>query len=506
MVNNISTAELYRQYKASFQKIADIKFAAAVLQWDQETYMPIKSALTRARQTATLAEMAHLLFTKAKTGELLEALYERDDLRDNERKNIELSLYDYNKGKKLPAAFVRQLSETTSQSYQSWIEARKANSFDLFEKDLDLMIRLKKQEAELLGYEEHPYNALLNEYERGSTVAFLDKTFNSLREPLRGLLNKINNQPDVDDSFLNQYFDPKQQWDFGIALIKDLGFDFDAGRQDISEHPFTTNFSCNDVRLTTRIDENDLGNMTWSCIHEAGHGLYEQGLPEEEYGLPLGEYASLSIHESQSRLWENNVGRSEGFWHYYHASLQKWFPAQFQNLQKRDLYRGINKVQPTLIRTEADELTYHFHVIIRYEMEKLLLEGSLKTKDIPAYWNEQYQNYLGVKVPDDKRGCLQDVHWSHGGFGYFPTYSLGSLYAAQFFNAAKKQIPLLEQEITKGTIDSLLKWLRTNIHCHGRRFSGTQLCEHITGEALNIQYFLDYAEKKYSDIYELVIS
>ncbi len=503
MVNSISTTELYRQYKASLQKIADIKYAAAVLQWDQETYMPVKSASTRAQQTATLAEMAHTLFTDAKTGDLLEALYNRDDLKDNERKNVELSLYDYNKGKKLPAEFVRLLSETTSQSYQSWIEARKANSFHVFEKDLDLMIQLKKQEAELLGYEEHPYNALLNEFERGSTVAFIDTIFNSLRQPLRLLLERLNKQPAVDDSLLHQYFDPKEQWNFGIELIKNLGFDFDAGRQDISEHPFTTNFSCNDVRLTTRIDKNDLGNMTWSCIHEAGHGLYEQGLPEEEYGLPLGEYASLSIHESQSRLWENNVGRSEGFWQYHTASLKKWFPAQFQHLQTRHFYKGINKVQSTLIRTEADELTYHFHVIIRYEMEKLLLEGLLKTKDIPAYWNEQYQKYLGIEVPDDKQGCLQDVHWSHGSFGYFPTYSLGSLYAAQFFNAAKKQIPLLEQEITNGITKSLLKWLRTNIYSHGRRFSGTQLCEHITGEALNIRYFLDYTEKKYSDIYNL---
>jgi len=502
MVNKTSSTGLYRKYKASLQKIADIKYAAAVLQWDQETYMPVKSAQTRARQIATLAEMAHSLFTAGETGKLIEALYDRDDLKDDEKNNIELSLYDYKKAKKLPSLFVRQLSEITSQSYQSWIEARKANSFDLFEKDLDLMIELKRQEATLLGYEGHPYNALLNEYERGSTVAFLDKTFDSIRQPLRGLLDKIYHRPKVDDTFLHQYFDPKEQWDFGMELIKQLGFDFEAGRQDVSEHPFTTNFSSNDVRLTTRIDKNNLGNMTWSCIHEAGHGLYEQGLPEKEYGLPLGEYASLSIHESQSRLWENNVGRSEDFWQHHTASLKKWFPVQFQHLPTRDFYKGINKVQPTLIRTEADELTYHFHIIIRYELEKLLLEGLLKAKDIPAYWNEQYQNYLGIKVMDDKHGCLQDVHWSHGSFGYFPTYSLGSLYAAQFFNAAKKQIPLLEQEIKSGNTSSLLKWLRTNIHCHGRKFSATQLCEHITGEALDIRYFLDYAGKKYSDIYK----
>jgi carboxypeptidase Taq len=502
MVNNISTKELYRQYKASLQKIADIKYAAAVLQWDQETYMPVKSAKTRAQQIATLAEMAHSLFIDAKTTGLLEALLSRSDLRDNERRNVELSLYDYNRAKKLPSAFVRQLSETTSQSYQSWIAARQSNSFAVFEKDLDLMIGLKKQEADLLGYEDHPYNALLNEYERGSTVAFLDKTFSSLRPPLREILDKIKNGPEVNNQFLHQYFNPKDQWNFGMELIKSLGFDFDAGRQDISEHPFTTNFSADDVRITTRISDNDLGNMTWSCIHETGHALYEQGLPEDEYGLPLGEFASLSIHESQSRLWENNVGRSEDFWYYHGPSLKKWFPEQFKNLTNRDFYKGINKVQSTFIRTEADEITYHFHVMIRYEMEKLLIEGSLKTTEIPGYWNDQYYKHLGIKVTDDKNGCLQDVHWSHGSFGYFPTYSLGSLYAAQFFNAAKKQVPLLEREIRSGDTTTLLKWLRTNIHCYGRRFSGTELCEHITGEALNIKYFIDYTNKKYADIYD----
>ncbi|MEO5997230.1 MAG: carboxypeptidase M32 [Chitinophagaceae bacterium] len=501
MVNTTSTRELYRQYKASLQKIADIKYSAAVLEWDQETYMPIKSAPTRAQQIATLSEMAHSLFTNEKTGDLLQELNQRNDLEENEKINVELSLYDYSKWKKLPAAFVRTLRETTSQGYQSWLEARKANSFSFFEKDLDLIIQLKKQEADMLGYEQHPYNALLNEYERGLTVEFLNKAFISLQQPLIDLLAKINNQPPVNDEFLRQYYNPKDQWQYGMELIRKLGFDFEAGRQDISEHPFTTNFSCRDVRVTTRINENDLANMTWSSIHEIGHALYEQGLPQEEYGLPLGEYASLSIHESQSRLWENNVGRSEGFWEYHGRSLKKWFPQQLNDVQNREFYKGINKVAPSLIRTEADELTYHFHVMIRYEIEKLLLEGLLKTKDVPGYWNEQYQKYLGIKVPDDKRGCLQDVHWSHGSFGYFPTYSLGSLYAAQFFTAAQKQIPLLEQNITNGITETLLEWLRITIHRYGRRFTGAELCTHITGEVLDIRYFLDYGNKKYGDIY-----
>ena len=286
-----------------------------------------------------------------------------------------------------------------------------------------------------------------------------------------------------------------------MDLIKQLGFDFDGGRQDIAEHPFTTNFSSQDVRLTTRIDENDFSNMTWSCIHECGHGLYEQGLPATGYGLPLGEYTSLSIHESQSRLWENNVGRSLDCWRYFFPKAQACFPQSLGDISLPDFYKGINKVQPSFIRTEADELTYHFHVQVRYELEKKLIEGSLQAKDIPAWWNEHYHQLLGVVVPDDRQGCLQDVHWSHGSFGYFPTYSLGSLYAAQFFAFAQKNIPDLTMHITNGEYKPLLNWLRTCIHVHGRKFTSEELCNRITGEGLNIDFFMQYASNKYKEIY-----
>lgn len=500
MVNK-NTAELYEQYKVALQKIADLKFSAAVLQWDQETYMPVKSLTTRARQLATLTETAHNFFTEEKMGNLLEELSQRTNLNENKKRNVELSLYDFNKERKLSSEFVRSLSVAVSRSFQSWMDARRSNSFDIFEQNLNLLIQLKKAETQQLGYEGHPYNALLNEYERGCTVMLLDNTFHLIRQPLKDLITNISTQPQVNDDFLTQPFAKQQQWNFGIELIKKLGFDFEAGRQDISEHPFTTNFSSKDVRITTRIDENHFGNMTWSCLHELGHALYEQGLPEEEYGLPLSEYASLSIHESQSRLWENNVGRSEGFWKHYIQLLRPFFPGQFDNVDARSFFKGINKVQPSLIRTEADELTYHFHVMIRYELEKLLIAGELSAKDIPAYWNEQYKKYLGLEVPDDKRGCLQDVHWSHGSFGYFPTYSLGSLYAAQFFATAEKKVPSLEKDIAEGKTDELLSWLRKNVHQYGRKFTSAQLCEHITGETLNVSYFLDYATRKYRDIY-----
>ncbi|MDI3322245.1 carboxypeptidase M32 [Pinibacter soli] len=494
-------ASLYDDYREKLQQIADVRYSLAVLQWDQETYMPAKSAATRARQIATLSEVAHNMQTDSTLDTLLGKLQEDKNLSEDERKNIELSLYDINQQKKLPGSFVRQMSEAISQSYQFWLDARKQNNFRLFEESLSKLVDLKKKEANYLGYEGHLYNALLNQYERGATVSMIDPVFNNIRQPLKELIDEVGNKPQVDDHFLQQHFDKSQQWKFSMQLLKEMQFDFDAGRQDISEHPFTTNFSSEDVRLTTRIDEKDISNMTWSCIHELGHGLYEQGLPAKEYGLPLGEYASLSIHESQSRLWENNVGRSISFCKYMFPLLKSYFPTEMQKVSVDQFYRSINKVQPSLIRTEADELTYHFHVIIRYELEKKLMENSITVKDIPAYWNEQYKKYLGVDVPDDKRGCLQDVHWSHGSFGYFPTYSLGSLYAAQFFNTALSQIKDLQSEIVAGNFAPLLQWLRTNIHQYGRKFTSEQLCERVTGEPLNIDHFMKYAREKYAGIY-----
>jgi carboxypeptidase Taq len=286
-----------------------------------------------------------------------------------------------------------------------------------------------------------------------------------------------------------------------LAILKKTGFDFESGRQDISIHPFTTNFSSTDVRVTTRIDENDFSNMTWSCIHEGGHALYEQGLPAEQYGLPLGEYCSLSIHESQSRIWENNIGRGQSFWQHNFPILKTFFPQQLGNVTPRQFFKGINKVQPSLIRTEADELTYHFHVMIRYEIEKLLIEGTLAVKDIPAYWNELYKKYLGVTVPDDLRGYLQDIHWSHGSFGYFATYSTGSLYAAQLYAAIEKEHATIGEQIALGNTNTVLNWLRKNIHAKGRFHTSDELCKEATGAYLNAKYFTDYATKKYQDIY-----
>ena len=499
----MNTSNLYNEYKTALQKIADIKYASAVLQWDQETYIPPKGGQIRGRQIATLTETAHEQFTSQSFGELLKRLLDAGGLSEKEKRNVQLSWYDYQKAKKLPASFVRQLSEAVNKSFYAWLQARKENSFSIFEEPLHQIVEFKKQEAHLLGFQHHPYDALMNDYDHGLNTTVTDALFASLKPGLHSLLQKIKHAPQVDDRFLHQHFDKDKQWELGLEVLRRMHFDFEAGRQDISEHPFTTNFSSKDVRITTRIDENDFANMLWSCIHEGGHALYEQGLPADEYGLPLGEYCSLSIHESQSRLWENAVGRGLPFWQHNFPMLQQRFLKQFGAISLERFYRAINKVSPSLIRTEADELTYHFHVMIRYEIEKKLIEGSIRTSDIPQLWNALYKNDLGVDVPDDKQGCLQDVHWSHGSFGYFATYSIGSLYAAQLYATIRAQNESLEKELATGNNRPVHNWLQQHIYPFGRYYTSNELCKQATGEPLNGKYFIEHMNRKYSAIYEI---
>jgi carboxypeptidase Taq len=503
MIKTEGARELYELYRQHMRKLADVRAALALMQWDQETYMPAKGSGFRAQQVATLSEMAHELATAEKLESMLESLDGSAQLNETERKNISLTRIDFLKQKKYPAAFVRKMSETISRSFDAWNLAKKENRFTLFENELAELVQLKREETEILGYKDHPYDALMDEFERGCTVGLMDKIFENMLPKLRSLLEKIQRAKAPEDSFLFNSFDKKKQWGLGMQVIAELGFDFEAGRQDISSHPFSTSFNKFDVRITTRIDENDFSSMLFSCIHETGHALYEQGLPESEYGLPSGEYASLGIHESQSRLWENHVGRSRPFWDFNYPLVTGQFPDAFRGISKEQFYKAVNIVRPSLIRTESDELTYHFHVMIRYEIEKMLIRGELQTSDIPACWKEKYKKWLDVDVPDDTRGCLQDVHWSHGSFGYFPTYSLGSFYAAQFFAQAGKEDPLLSEKMEQGITTGLLQWLRQRIHGSGRIWNSEEICKMATGETLNVRYFLDYLLAKYDEIYEI---
>lgn len=495
------TNDLYRQYQDIRQKAADLNNAAALLGWDQETYMPIKSAPFRGRQLATLAAQAHELVTSEAYGQLLHDLSAANGLTDVQQQNVRLSLEDYEKNRKLPASFIEALTQASSNCFNAWVKARQQSDFNTYAPELDKMIALVRQQADLYGYEQHPYDALVDDYEKGMTVQLLDDVFATVKTELPKLLQQITAAPQVNDTFFNGFYPKEKQWDFSMSVLTAMGYDLAAGRQDYSEHPFTTSFAPTDVRITTRVDEQDFASMLWSSIHEGGHALYEQGLPETQYGMPLGSAASLSIHESQSRLWENCIGRSLPFWKHFYPDLQKRFPEQLKDISVEGFYKGMNKVMPSFIRTEADEVTYHFHVLIRYEVEKALLEQTIHTKDLPAYWNEQYKKFLGITPPDDKRGVLQDVHWSHGSFGYFPTYSLGSFYAAQFFDEAGKAIPELQAKAEQGNFADLLHWLRHHIHQHGRRYRSEELCTQVTGRGLDIQVFLRYVQQKYAGIY-----
>ncbi|MCB0698220.1 MAG: carboxypeptidase M32 [Chitinophagales bacterium] len=498
-----SSKELYEEYKDIAQKAADLYYASAVLGWDQEVFMPPKGFPYRGRQLATLASLAHEMMTSESYGNVLEELSGRNDLSENEAANIRLSLEDFEKKKKLSSSFVNKLTQQVSSSYDAWIKSRKENSYKVYEPELTKMIELKLQQADMYGYEGNSYDALLDEYEKGATVAMLDPVFEQVKNELPSLLEQISNAEQVDDAFMNLFYAKDKQWDFSIDVLKKIGYDFDAGRQDISEHPFTTSFAPEDVRVTTRVSEHDFASLLWSSIHEGGHALYEQGLPSEQYGLPLGEAASLAVHESQSRLWENNVGRGIHFWQHFYPVLKGYFSEQLNDVTLDGFYKGMNKVQPSLIRTESDELTYHFHVLIRYEIEKALLNKELQPKDLASAWNSQYEKYLNITPPDDKQGVLQDVHWAHGSFGYFPTYSLGSFYAAQYYEQAKKELSGLESQLSAGEYGKLLTWLRGKIHVHGRKYRSNELCKSITGEGLSFSAFMKYAQEKYSFIYNL---
>lgn len=493
----------YDQYLAHKRKIADVNYAAAIMQWDMEIYMPPKGGEFRAQQISTLSGISHQLSTEEKFGNILEQLSEEKSLNSKELRNIGESLKDFRRSKKYTTEFVELLSRTVSEAVQVWTKAKKESDFKSFAPHLEKLVELKRQECDILGYTDHPYDALLDLYEPNAKTRDIDDLFKGVKEWLVDFVKVIADKKQNDNSFMFSHYGKDKQWDFGLFLLKQMNYDFEAGRQDISSHPFTTSFNSLDVRVTTRVNEYDLNEMIWSCIHEGGHALYEQGMSADEYGLPSGEAVSLGIHESQSRLWENCVGRGLSYWQANYRKLQEIFPENLKNVTVADFYKAMNVVQPSFIRTSADELTYHFHVLIRFEIEKALIEKSIEVKDLPSVWNEKYKTYLGINVPNDAKGVLQDIHWSYANFGYFPTYSLGSFYSAQFFAKAKQDIPALENEIASGNMKPLLEWLRKNIHQHGKFYSAGELCKKITGEKLNFNYFKDYAMDKYSSLYQL---
>jgi len=495
------------ELKLLLGEISDLHAASSVLSWDQQTYMPLGAAESRAMQLTTLATKAHELFISDKIGQLLtdiEAKAGDLDYDSFEASLIRVTKRNYNRMKRLPPELVADLAKATSLGDIAWRKAREESDFSIFQPHLENILNLTIQKAEALGYEDRIYDALLYEFEPEMKTAQVEKLFNELKVELIPLVREISNKQDaVDDSIFNKNYDVDKQWNFGIEIIKKLGFDFKYGRQDRSTHPFTTSFSTNDVRLTTRIFKDQFKVALFGSIHEAGHGMYEQGINKLFNRTILRDGASLGVHESQSRLWENVVGRSRGFWNFWLPYLKKYFPDQLKGIDVESFYRAINKVEPSLIRVEADEVTYNLHIFLRFEIENMMLENKVKIKELPELWNSKMEEYLGIRPDNDAEGVLQDIHWSMGGIGYFPTYSLGNMLSVLFYNHAVKDTPSIPDEIKKGNFEPLLNWMREKIHNEGAKYTPGELVKRVTGEPICTEPFLTYIKEKYTEIYNI---
>ncbi|WP_322510220.1 carboxypeptidase M32, partial [Anaerolinea sp.] len=394
-------------------------------------------------------------------------------------------------------------TEVTTLAQEAWVKARQQADFRPFQPHLERIVEMRREYSEFFKPYTHVYDPQLDDFEPGMKTAEVQAIFDEVRPRQVALLKAIQSRPQVDDSFLQQEFPEKAQWDFGVEVITRFGYDWQKGRQDKSAHPFTTSFGVGDVRITTRVDTRRLGTALFGTMHECGHALYDLGLDPAYHRTPLRHGASMAVHESQSRMWENLVGRSLPFWKFFYKRLQEYFPSQLGNVPLEAFYKAINKVQPSFIRVEADEATYNLHIMLRLELEIALLEGSLEVKDLPAAWNEKFQSYLGLTPPNDALGVLQDIHWSSGYFGYFPTYALGNLVSAQLWEKIHADIPDLEGQIEKGEFGALLSWLRENVHRWGRLYEPQDLVEKITGSRITPQPYLRYLERKYGEIYVL---
>ncbi len=482
---------------------------SALLDWDQETYMPSGGAANRAEQMKTMAGLIHRQRTGKKYANALAKLI---DLKSGKIVAIDLTpeqeaaakewRRDYIQDTALPTAFVEEFAKLCSQSILAWRSAKKDNSFQQFIPFLDRIVSMNRKKAELLGYQAHPYDALIDQYEPELTTKEVLQLFTKLRENITPMIKKIATQTN-DNSFLHGKWDQTRQIEFSYKLLKEMGYDLDKGRLDFSSHPFSSASHPTDSRITTRIHPTSLTSNIMIILHEAGHALYEMGLPLEKFGSPLGDARSLGVHESQSRWWETRIGLSKPFWHHFLPLLKETFKGQLDHVVLDQFYKGVNKVEPGFIRVEADELTYPLHVILRFEMEKGLIEGSMKVREIPEIWNNKMKDYLGITPSTNSEGCLQDIHWSMGAFGYFPTYTMGNLYAAHLFEAFSKDHPDWEAHVAKGELVFIKDWLHQKIYKHGRRYSTHELLKEATGKPFTADAYLHYLKDKYSKIYKL---
>lgn len=492
----------YKNLHTISREIRILEGIYSLLDWDQETYMPSGASQIRSEQFKTLAEIMH---KKRTSGPFVKALGKLVDLPSGKvisgltpPQTAALSAWhrDYRQAKALPKKFVSSWAQLTSQSVHVWRHAKEQDAFNQFSPFLEKIVSMARQKAEYLGYTSHPYDALLDLYEPGTTYQDISEQFKHLRTELTALLKKIKAQKPIDDSFLYGDFSKEKQLKFSHTLLEALGYSSELGRLDISSHPFSSSSHPTDSRITTRILPNNFMSNIGSVMHEAGHAFYEMGLPPEQYGSPLGDAISLGMHESQSRWWETRIGHSQPFWKHFFPQLQQDFPS-LKNIKLEAFYKGLNNVKAGLIRVEADEVTYCLHIILRFELEYALIDGSLKVRDLPEAWNAKMKELLGITPKNNSEGCLQDIHWSMGAIGYFPTYALGNLYAAQLFNAFEQEYPDWEKQVAQGELPFIKDWLNNAVYKHGRRYSSLELIKLVTKKPLSAKPYIDYLNKKY---------
>ncbi|MDH3943660.1 MAG: carboxypeptidase M32 [Anaerolineae bacterium] len=488
-------------------EVDDLNSAAALLYWDQSTYMPSGGAVAHGRQMATLGRLAQEKFIDPEVGKLLDDLKSFEeglDYDSDDASLIRVSRRNYEKAVNVPPEWLAKFYEHSSKSYQAWAKARPENDFKSMLPYLEKTLELSRQFADFFPGYDHIADPLIDNSDYGMKAESIRAIFANLREQLVPIVQAIAEKPLADNSCILQHYPEDEQLAFGLEVAKDYGYDLERGRQDKTHHPFMIKFSLGDVRITTRTKENDLTEALFSTTHEAGHAMYEQGINMAFDGLPLADGTSSGVHESQSRLWENVVGRSHGFWEHYFPKLQNHFPSQLEKVSLDEFYRAINRVERSLIRTDADEVTYNLHVMIRFDLELDMLEGNLAIKDLPDAWHARYESDLGLRAPDDVDGALQDVHWYSGTIGgSFQGYTLGNIMGALFYDAALKTNPAIPDEIKQGKFENLHGWLKKNIYQHGAKYTADELIERVTGGKLNIDPYIQYLRTKYGELYDL---
>lgn len=493
------------ELKEYFADIMRLNYIEALLAWDQEVNMQnYRSLEGRSKQVSLIEKLIHQRITSEKVGKLIKESEKIPNLNEVEKAMLREITREYNLATKLPEKLVTEIAETSILAARDWREARSKSDFSLFINILEKTVELQKEKASLL--ETHPdmYSTLIDLYEPGATYNWIANIFNPIKPKLINFVKKLNSSSDKpDDSILRKNYDPDKQFELSIEIVKKLNYDFGYGRQDRSTHPFTQSLAPLDTRITTRTKEDYLNECLFGTIHECGHALYEMGIRKDLHDTILCNGTSMGIHESQSRMWENIVGRSKEFWTYWYPTFQKYFPEILNNYPMEEFHRSVNFVQPSFIRVNADEVTYGLHIILRFELEKDLIDSKIEVKELPELWNSRMEDLLGIIPPDDAQGVLQDIHWSMGAIGYFPTYFLGNLYASQIYSDAIKKMPNLPNDYKKGEFSNLLNYLRENVHQYGKIYRAPDLIRRITGKDLDSNYFLQYIETKYYPIYNL---